>query len=415
MSDTEDKRLILANAHLKGFKSIEDLTIEFKPDLNILIGKNGSGKSNFLEFLNAAVLSMYSKDKRDFKYAQVTFLANDNHTFKYNIERNNIKPALNEELLEEDLYRQTLYFDDELIFDTTDEEPKRFFMHGNKRILTGRQVYNPFMRLGYRHIRPLYIRYEIPKGIPGVDMPGTVRIPLDEDFMDWEFNTHSRFLFDALFDMSTNFADKVYESSANLEDEDIEKLSFEAANGLTTQFMLDNAILNEGTKHDLATFSPVKDVRINKNIGLFKDEDAVLFDNIQLEFFVNESWQPWSQLSDGTKRIFNIIADVTHKTSGIILIEEPELGIHPAQFHLLMHFLKEQAEDKQIIISTHSPKALDILDPDTLDHILIASYKKGTGTSINRMTETQTEKAKKYMKELFLSDFWLMSDLEDDD
>jgi predicted ATP-dependent endonuclease of OLD family len=43
----EEPRLFLSNVHLKGFKSIEDTSIDFKKGLNILIGKNGSGKSNF--------------------------------------------------------------------------------------------------------------------------------------------------------------------------------------------------------------------------------------------------------------------------------------------------------------------------------------------------------------------------------
>lgn len=39
---------------IKGYKSFKDLTLELRP-INILIGSNGSGKSNFLsffEFLN---------------------------------------------------------------------------------------------------------------------------------------------------------------------------------------------------------------------------------------------------------------------------------------------------------------------------------------------------------------------------
>ncbi|WP_309332700.1 AAA family ATPase [Mucilaginibacter sp.] len=108
-----------------------------------------------------------------------------------------------------------------------------------------------------------------------------------------------------------------------------------------------------------------------------------------------------------------MISEITN-TDGLVLIEEPELGIHPHQFNLLMNFLKEQSEHKQIIISTHSPKALDHLSPDELNSILITYYDLKKGTQIRHLTNKEITKAKKYMKEVgFFSDYWLLSDLEE--
>ena len=47
MSETPPQAYI-SKVHLKGYKSIKDLEIDFKPGLNIIIGPNGSGKTNFL-------------------------------------------------------------------------------------------------------------------------------------------------------------------------------------------------------------------------------------------------------------------------------------------------------------------------------------------------------------------------------
>ncbi len=41
----------ISHVHLKGYKSIIDTEVELHPGLNIIIGPNGSGKTNFLEFL----------------------------------------------------------------------------------------------------------------------------------------------------------------------------------------------------------------------------------------------------------------------------------------------------------------------------------------------------------------------------
>ncbi|MGL4584426.1 MAG: AAA family ATPase, partial [Flavobacterium sp.] len=42
---------MLDKVDIKGYKSLKELSMEIAP-INILIGANGSGKSNFLSFFN---------------------------------------------------------------------------------------------------------------------------------------------------------------------------------------------------------------------------------------------------------------------------------------------------------------------------------------------------------------------------
>lgn len=133
-----------------------------------------------------------------------------------------------------------------------------------------------------------------------------------------------------------------------------------------------------------------------------------------MEFLIDGSWMQWSYLSDGTKRSFYLITKVAFAKNELVLIKEPELGLHPFQLQKIMTFLKEQSATKQIILSTHSPQVLNILEPDELDQILIASISKGR-TSFHRLDDAQKEKAKLYMTEVGeLSDYWLHSDLEEE-
>jgi predicted ATP-dependent endonuclease of OLD family len=79
-----------------------------------------------------------------------------------------------------------------------------------------------------------------------------------------------------------------------------------------------------------------------------------------------------------------------------------------------MDFIQEQSESKQIILTTHSPQVLNILDPDDLDRIIISRYDKEKGTQLYHLTEEEIRHARSYMEAegLFLSDFWVYSGFE---
>ena len=57
--ETKQNKLYLKDVSLSGYKSIEDVHIEFEKGLNIIIGKNAAGKTNFLQFLNKSLLLDY--------------------------------------------------------------------------------------------------------------------------------------------------------------------------------------------------------------------------------------------------------------------------------------------------------------------------------------------------------------------
>ena len=134
-------------------------------------------------------------------------------------------------------------------------------------------------------------------------------------------------------------------------------------------------------------------------------------------------------MSSGTKRIIYLIfetvqpADYNFEKYGIhdyasnddriVFLEEPELGIHPDQLHKLLLFLREQSEKHQLIITTHSPQVLDMLNDDELDRITICELDEKKGTQFRKLKKAQIATARKYMKEVgFLSDYWRYGSLE---
>lgn len=174
--------------------------------------------------------------------------------------------------------------------------------------------------------------------------------------------------------------------------------------------LIDNLIPN------LRQFSPIKDIKIDWDlvpISLHEAPNgkAALIEDIEFQFFVNNEWVKWHELSNGARRLFYIIGNVTYATTDqIILIEHPELAIHPHQLSLLMNFLKSESEDKQIIISTHSPQVLNCLGEDELDRIIVARHEGKAGTKLYHLSEEEKGYASEYMiNEAFLSDYWMLS------
>ena len=188
--------------------------------------------------------------------------------------------------------------------------------------------------------------------------------------------------------------------------------------------------LTEAEYH-LKRYTPIQALKVGDTKFYYDRQDEVLIKGLNLEFKLNGDWFAFSDLSSGTQRMFYIISELiaTDKYSGkkgigndpvinepdkIILLEEPELGIHPDQLHKLLQFLREQSEKHQLIITTHSPQVLDMLKEDELDRITICELDEKKGTQFRKLKKAQIATAKKYMTEVgFLSDYWRYGSLEE--
>ena len=103
------------------------------------------------------------------------------------------------------------------------------------------------------------------------------------------------------------------------------------------------------------------------NDFLFREEDT---DYMQLEWTeCSRPDTPWKAhvLSDGTLRFIclaTLLLQPKDLLPDTVLIDEPELGLHPFAINLLAEMLKEAAESKQVIVSTQSVELLNNFEPD---------------------------------------------------
>lgn len=89
--------------------------------------------------------------------------------------------------------------------------------------------------------------------------------------------------------------------------------------------------------------------------------------------------------SDGTLRFLGLVAALLTVPEGSTLImEEPDVGLHPSRLHLLASLFEEttRARDLQIIATTHSPTLLAHLSPTALGDVLAFGRDPDTGCTV---------------------------------
>lgn len=118
-------------------------------------------------------------------------------------------------------------------------------------------------------------------------------------------------------------------------------------------------------------------------------------DTIEFRQDVEGDSNPWkflaANVSDGTLRALGVLTAAFQdagSTAGIplIAIEEPETAIHPGASTRLMDALLEAATTKQVLLTTHSP---DLLNHQALDvDSLVAVEASGGRTSLGPITQS---------------------------
>jgi predicted ATPase len=107
-----------------------------------------------------------------------------------------------------------------------------------------------------------------------------------------------------------------------------------------------------------------------------------------------------NQLSDGTIRLMALITLLLQpQLPELIIIDEPELGLHPYAISVLVALLKTVAHQTQIMVSTQSVTLVDQLDPE---HIIIVDREYDQSV-FKRLNEQEIES---WLDEYSLGELW---------
>ena len=111
------------------------------------------------------------------------------------------------------------------------------------------------------------------------------------------------------------------------------------------------------------------------------------------------------QLSDGTLRYICLATLLLQPNPPLtIIIDEPELGLHPYAIKLLASLLHEAAQQTQLIVSTQASLLLDELTPE---QVIVVNHHNGE-TLFDRLN---SDKLQDWLKEYTLGQLWEKNEL----
>ena len=114
-----------------------------------------------------------------------------------------------------------------------------------------------------------------------------------------------------------------------------------------------------------------------------------------------------SSLSDGTLRFMALATLFLQPTAyrpSVMVLDEPELGLHPYAITLLASLMKKASTDAQVIVATQSSLLLDHLEPED---VLVADRVNGA----SRFTRLDSSRLKSWLEDYSLGQLWEKNEL----
>ena len=296
----------IEKVHIKNIKGIKDLELSFRKDneildIIVLAGVNGSGKTTILE----SIKDFFDNKSIDFNDIEKSNVNLD--IFFEEFEKEKIVPFIN--------------------IDSPNNIYKVFHMLGS---------YNSYVKENKGLYHQLTKEFENP--------PKIIYVPANNSFEEVETET------------STLLRNYEFINVVNSElMEDIPSYIATRRNYLATieEDLTMKEITNKVVNEINSIFDILElDVKLK---GFSKDEKTMpIFENSAgEEFDIND-------LSSGEKQLFlrTLSIKMLEPKNSIILIDEPELSLHPKWQQRIIEVYKKIGENNQIIIATHSPHIL---------------------------------------------------------
>ena len=336
----------IESVRIRGFRSLADFEIEALPPVAVLIGANGSGKSNFIRFFEMLSWMLRSRalgefvgrqggaDDQLFRGRRVTPLIEASVAVRTDVGRND--------------YRFTLVWaqPDRLMF--TDES-FRFSRPGHDTEAS-------WQSLSSGHLEARLVE----AGQGG-------------EFADVNVTT-ARTILHLLRSCAVYQFHDTSDASRFMERWDVQDCAQLRSHGGNLA-----AILLRLEREDLRRYELICR-QIGRILPVFERFDLVeQYGKVLLRWKTKESDKIIGAhlTSDGSLRFFALVTLLNlppEMLPNVLLLDEPELGLHPAAVELIGHMIRRLGGDRQVIVATQSPLLVDVFD---LDQIVVMEAEDG--------------------------------------
>lgn len=379
---------MLEKLRIQNYRSCLDTSIEFQPDLSVLIGPNGSGKTNVLQ----AIVLLQKIMEEDVYSRRRGISAPDTSRLTATF-RNGDKKAM----LYSSVQLDTNEHNADLVVNSRDAWYARDYTGSKKRIqlplwaaqhLDSDLRSSYYARRNYYHYGLFFDKKQISKTlrtalgrivatVQGIkyysasqftnpsECPVSFEIEKQAGVARHRHGRgHERFLC-ALFRASENPTKSKYDVFFNIVGPD----------GI--------GLVDDIHFQQITTSSAEYGVKSGGRVDTRTREKTLVIP----QFTIGASTLSPSQLSEGTFKTITLLFYVITEQSNILLIEEPEVCVHHGLLSSIIEIIKSFAKHKQIIISTHSDFVLDRVDPRSVYRV---TRNHDSGTQVDSILDSMS-------------------------
>ncbi len=365
---------MLQKVSIQNFKSLKDVTLELQK-VNLLIGPNNSGKSNFLKALE--FLKLLSLNEPTTNYFQTITKRND-FFCKSKTSKMSFGCTLTEE---EEEYNMLISIEDGK-YETYNVD---------------RYGYETLLGIHHSDVNKhaFWSEDKVINNPPRlITMDG---FPIQYFFKGF-FNNLS------IYKPDPNKLQKPFPILPNQSIVNSDASNLVAFLDILQGRYRDNFVAIENDLNKcIPEFSRIEldPVEIKKDDDLFKIYGDKTFKRLGLFDNVNKITYWADELSEGTLYFLALLC-IVHQPNPpkLLLLEEPEKGIHPRRIKEVIDFIFQLTEDKdiQVIMTTHSERVLDEFE-DIPEAIFIFDKDEEGATQVKNLLKDVIEPSNKLMEE----------------
>lgn len=374
---------MITSIKVQGFKSLEDFKIEFTKGINVIVGPNGTGKTNICQsliLLSSATSGKIVEYINSFGGASSVF---NNYDKQKNIKIQvvgNANVVLSYDKMENDEIYDLSYF-----YQVEIKLNKYKDVEVNEKAVISRkdkEVYEEILEVITKNKT---LSYKIlNKGLIGDFQIQQDRIKLRRQNLHdtmWGFMPRISFVCHVVCEdlrkiRSINIIPNIAKQACDIvEPNTMQSNGKYLANAIYSMqknkniLEIINSLLEDSLKRKAQIKSEFSAVSLKRSFSLE-------FDNIKF---------PASCLSDGTIKLIGLLIGIWNNNNNTIIIEEPENYLHPAVDQLIIDHLREIYNEGVCVITTHSETILNMLAPNEL----ILCEMKGNRTIAKRLSDSE--------------------------